>query len=927
MKFIHNVFHLYKADWKRVLKSPLSIILVVALMILPSFYAWFNIKALWDPYSNTSEMPVAVYSADKTVSMEAGSKKISINIGDQVIDNLKKNDQIGWKFVNSKADLVEGVKSGKYYAGIYIPKTFSDHLMSFLRGDIRKPQIDYFVNQKINAIAPKITDKGAGSIQDTITKQFTGTVSKALFTAANKLGIDLDSHVVDITKVKNLLLDTDDNLDEIEGYLNEVVALNDKMPEIKEKVTKAEDAANVAIPKVNDLGNKVVALNGQMPVLYQKMSPILTLQQKIPQIENAGKQIKMINDDFDQVETTMSNAIDDAQQGLIIIKQAQAVLPKVDDTLDGADGTISSAKNITGQLQKALPSVAEAAKQSISMIQGISANILAINQFLSDTIGSDKSADEQREAIKDALGQLSSSLGSANKSLEEFKSFFKELHMDNLANICDSMMKLNEQMKADANKLKESIDTAPLSEVKSLIKEMSQLASQVSDLSHKIDVDKVDKKVDGLMDNMDSTLNNASDVLAGVKQIDAKSLLANTEITLNQVMSLLEKYNEQLPALREEVSSANELLNGNMATIIGAINKGAYFYKNDMPMIQDKMNQASNFIQNNLPDIETQLTHTIALVNDKMPMIESALSTTSSLIESEWPGLKKGIQKAADKVREGENKVDLADIIKLLKNDVKKETNFMESPVMLKQHDEYPIPNYGSASTPFYTALCLWVGGLLMASLLSVDTYVDNNTRRRKGKKQSDSQMEATETTRIDKSTVSAADFTIREKYVAKLCEFMTIGLLQAIIVIAGNLFILHTYSKDKVWFLIFALIIAFSFVSLIFMLVGLLNDFGKGIAVIILVLSISGGGGNFPIQMSGPFFQAINPFLPFTYAVNLLREAVGGVYWPNAIFDMVILLLIGIISLAIGIWACPYVRNLMKRINEKIEESHFFAA
>lgn len=922
MKFIHNVFHLYKADWKRVLKSPLSIILVVALMILPSFYAWFNIKALWDPYSNTSEMPVAVYSADKTVSMSAGSKKISINIGDQVIDNLKKNDQIGWKFVNSKADLVEGVKSGKYYAGIYIPKTFTNHLMSFLRGDIQKPQIDYFVNQKINAIAPKITEKGAGSIQDTITKQFTGTVSKALFTAANKLGIDLDSHVVDITKVKNLLLDTDDNLDEIEGYLNEVVALNDKMPEIKEKVTKAEDAANVAIPKVNDLGNKVVALNGQMPVLYEKMSPILTLQQKIPQIENAGKQIKMINDDFDQVETTMSNAIEDAQQGLTIIKQAQAVLPKVDETINNANNLVTSTKETTSRLRKAIPEVTKTVGLSLSLIQDISQELVATNDKTVDSL--DKFTDKDRQRIENNLNNKITLANTIINFVKGQEDILKKLGLEDVGN---RLIQKSENLINLCRKLSSIVKNAPVSEVKDMLKDINKLANEVDSAADKIDVDAVQTDMNKMADQMNDTLDSASDVLAGAKQIDAKSLLANTESTLNQVMSLLEKYNEQLPALRDEVSSANELLNGNMATIIGAINKGAYFYKNDMPMIQDKMNQASNFIQNNLPDIETQLTHTIALVNDKMPMIESALSTTSSLIESEWPGLKKGIQKAADKVREGENKVDLADIVKLLKNDVKKETNFMESPVVLKQHDEYPIPNYGSASTPFYTALCLWVGGLLMASLLSVDTYVDKNTRRRKGKKQSDSQMEATETTRIDKNTVPAADFTIREKYVAKLCEFMTIGLLQAIIVIAGNLFILHTYSKDKIWFLIFALIIAFSFVSLIFMLVGLLNDFGKGIAVIILVLSISGGGGNFPIQMSGPFFQAINPFLPFTYAVNLLREAVGGVYWPNAIFDMVILLLIGIISLAIGIWACPYVRNLMKRINEKIEESHFFAA
>lgn len=916
MKFMQKVFHLYRADWKRIIKSPLSIILIVALMILPSFYAWFNIKALWDPYSNTSELPVAVYSADKTVKIDVGDKSASLNIGDQVVDNLKKNHKIGWKFVDSKDQLVDGVRSGKYYAGIYLPNNFSSNLLSFLKGDIHKPQIDYYVNQKINAIAPKITDKGAGTIQDTITKQFTGTVSKALFTAADKLGVNLDSHLVDISKVKNLLLDTDNHLSDIDGYLDQVVALNDKMPEIKKKMNRAENAAQEAVPKVNDLAKQVIALNQKMPVLYQKMSPIMTLQQKIPQIENAGRQIKMVNDDFDQIESTMAGAMKDVKQGMKVVQQAQEVLPKVDATLNSADGTIASAKTITEQLQKALPKVADSATLALGMLQTTAVSVVNLNNSISNIIDNNKLTDQDRQHLQELAQQMVSTLKTANEAISHFKGLFEKMNLSQVVDLCDKMTQVNNDLIQRATKLSDIAQTASVSQLQDVINNMTQLAKEVSKLAQQIDVSQIAKDINHTADQMDQTLNHASDVIAGVKKIDAASLLNNTQTTLNEVMSLLEKYNAQLPALRQEVSSANELLNGNMATIIAAINKGALFYQKDMPVIQQKMNQAASFMQNDMPMIESKLNQTIDLVNDKMPIVATAISTTSNLIQSEWPGLRKGIQQAADKIREGENKVDLAELVKLLKNDVKKETNFMEEPVVLKQVNEYPIPNYGSASSPFYTALCLWVGGLLMASLLSVDTYVDRK-KRKKGQSGA---------TRIE-NNAEEMTFTRREKYVTKLFEFFTIGIVQAVIVVLGDLFILHTYVKDKVWMMIFALVIAFAFVSLIYTLVGLFNDFGKGIAVVILVLSIAGGGGNFPIQMSGPFFQAINPYLPFTYAVNLLREAVGGVYWPNAIFDLVILLLIGIVSLAIGIWACPYMSRVMKRINEKIEESHFFAA
>ena len=134
MNKIKNVFYLYKLDWKRIFSNPISAFLIIALMILPSLYAWFNIKALWDPYGNTSELPIAVYSADKGAEFQG--KELSI--GNEVIDSLHENKQLGWHFLDSKKELVEGVKSGKYYAGIYLPADFSKDLVSFTSGTIVK---------------------------------------------------------------------------------------------------------------------------------------------------------------------------------------------------------------------------------------------------------------------------------------------------------------------------------------------------------------------------------------------------------------------------------------------------------------------------------------------------------------------------------------------------------------------------------------------------------------------------------------------------------------------------------------------------------------------------------------------------------------------------------------------------------------------
>ncbi|MSE24834.1 YhgE/Pip domain-containing protein, partial [Lactobacillus curvatus] len=79
-------------------------------------------------------------------------------------------------------------------------------------------------------------------------------------------------------------------------------------------------------------------------------------------------------------------------------------------------------------------------------------------------------------------------------------------------------------------------------------------------------------------------------------------------------------------------------------------------------------------------------------------------------------------------------------------------------------------------------------------------------------------------------------------------------------------------------------------FISIVYTLVSLFGNVGKALAMVMMVLQIAGGGGTFPIQVTPKFFQAIHPFLPFTYAVDALREAVGGVVPEILIYNLMFL-------------------------------------
>ncbi|EOW1972517.1 YhgE/Pip family protein [Enterococcus faecalis] len=887
MKHIKNTWELFILDWKRIFKNPVATFLIVALMIIPSLYAWFNIKALWDPYSNTGELPIAVYSDDQTATFQDKS----VNIGDEVLKNLKKNKQLGWRFVDSKKELDKGVQSGKYFAGIYLPKDFSKDLLSFTSGDINKPKIEYSINEKINAIAPKITSKGASSIQSQISEEFIKTASSTLIKTFNDIGYDIDKNMVSIQKVKSMILDTDANIGTIDTYAKQVTDLHGKMPELKEKLAKANDAMKY-LPEVDALGEKIVELNGKMPSIKEQASVILTLQEKIPEIQNAGRQIAMIDEDFASVEQTMSEGIQEAKQGLEIIQQVQTALPDIRKLGDQANDLGNVTLDGATQLEKALPGITQSVGTILKAIGTISAGV---NTALED-LKNHRLPVEEREAIKQ---QLSESLGKQHENIQQLIQLFTQIQeATGNTDLQDTINRLN-TIDGIVVRLKTDVDNIDVNAVTDAdLNAIQAEAQQVEATVNSINPDAIENTVKTILDKLIATIQNAQGQLNKAQQIDFEGLLSSTSQTVTNAISLLEKYQAEMPAIKQEIHDANTMLNGNMETIVNGINRGADLYKNDLPVIQDKVSKAAAFMQNDYPGIRKDLTNTLKTVNEKMPDVEAALDKANELIINDWPNIKTGLHKAANAIRKGEKEVDLGEILKLLKLDANKESDFFTQPVEVKEHAVYPIANNGSASTPFYTALCLWVGAVLFSSVATTDVYLEGKDKKR---------------------------FSKREQFSSRMFTFIVMGIGQALIVTLGNYFALGVDVRNPAYSVWFAVLIAITFMIMVYVLVALFGNVGKGIAIIILVLSISGGGGNYPIQVSGKFFQMINPFLPFTHAVNLLRESAGGIYWPNAWFAIWIMVGISVVFSIGGAILYPHLEHRSKKFAALAQKSHLF--
>lgn len=170
-----NVVTLFKNDCKRLISNVVTLIIVLGLVALPSIFSWYNIIACWDVFGNTGNLTVAVANSDE--GYKSDLVPLRVNIGDQITSALRANDQLDWVFTDEE-DAIDGARSGRYYAAVVIPASFSADMMSFYSDDMEHASITYYSNQKKSAIAPKVTDQGADQVSAQVNKVFAETISE-----------------------------------------------------------------------------------------------------------------------------------------------------------------------------------------------------------------------------------------------------------------------------------------------------------------------------------------------------------------------------------------------------------------------------------------------------------------------------------------------------------------------------------------------------------------------------------------------------------------------------------------------------------------------------------------------------------------------------------------------------------------------------
>ena len=454
-----NIFRIFLNDLRSVAKNIIVFIVVIGISILPALYAWFNIAANWDPYSSTSGLSFAVCSKDKGYTYNMIMK---INAGDQIIDNLKKNDKMGWTFV-TEDEAINGVKDGTYYAAVVIPEDFSKNLLSLTTGLFKQAELHYYINEKKNAIAPKITDKGVEAIEESINSTYVSTITRLIATTLNlttdQLGGTTEAALGTITDQINTISDSIDGfkttvdvfISTIDTLDDVVKANKDTLPNIDTTLSKAgvvTDNIKDALKTTKQVSGKVTdsiedilsSAEGFSDGLDEKLTDAFS--QVETDSSSAATKLRTataVNEKVISVSDRVLGVLEDLQETFEldlsnVINKLKAVAEdqqKIEDAINTAADTIEQKGTFPKEKQKALFEMIDKADSSITIakeaFRGVKSTIdTAIEKafnILDSASGLLQSVSGDIPDFSAALDDASTTLQNTKKTLNNLKDF------------------------------------------------------------------------------------------------------------------------------------------------------------------------------------------------------------------------------------------------------------------------------------------------------------------------------------------------------------------------------------------------------------------------------------------------------------------------------------------------------------------------
>ena len=440
-----------------------------------------------------------------------------------------------------------------------------------------------------------------------------------------------------------------------------------------------------------------------------------------------------------------------------------------------------------------------------------------------------------------------------------------------LATFSQNVEKTLSDIEASLNRIAKDIDEADLSnsakktvesieqtgkDVRALIEQLTLLHSTISELEQKKELAEAQQL-------------DVSDILAQIEKL--KEAAAQIEDILKKI-----ELEQGAGAIDDATKTVEEHVKQALATCRQTVESMRNIYTNQLvPGVSGILDTASQVLVN-VTNLLNNLNHTLGdmetIFNGTQDMVDST-DESFRQIQSLLKSSQAKIQDAIDRLDAAEEDEKMGIIVNLLGGNAESYGKFFAQPVQVETQEVYPIRNYGSAVAPFYTTLAIWVGALVLVALIKARATGENLEKPKR-----------------------------HELFMGRYLIFFLLGQVQTLIIVLGNIFWLHCQVKNPFLFWFASAITSFTFTLLIYALTLSFGDIGKAIAVVLVVIQIAGSGGTYPIEILPEFFRKVYIFFPFPYAINAMRETVGGMYGGAYEKYLAELLIFAAVALLVGL-------------------------
>ena len=536
-------------------------------------------------------------------------------------------------------------------------------------------------------------------------------------------------------------------------------------------------------------------------------------------------------------------------------------------------------------------------------------------EFVNTVIQTAMSSTDGMLADRDIIGGVLDNLNRLGDNLDGYKGTIASFVSSNAAlsgslhnlrvQIPDSLPDNSATMEALQNQTSKAADEyiAKLDRITAATRATSQALSAqlqwvLTAIENNLPTDEILAGIDNAQDLLDSMndqsdtlteqLQNISDQLGGVIDDDSIKLAVDSLVQIRiAAKGLLEqskilvkagalKSQVKLELVRTALVQCSQKIAEMDGILDGSVQKAVDAMKGVISTSIDSIGESLTQVSEQLGSLSAML----GSIEQTVDGMNVGLDQMGSVMD----GMSDKIVQLAGKLSDltGDDKYRL--LAQALAQDPETYGEFLSSPVQVETHQVYATENYGSAVSPFYTTLALWVGGLLLTALIKVHP---DSPELINGAKP-------------------------HELFFGRYLLFFVLGQVQAVITVLGDVYLLKIQCLDKGLFMLAACFTSFVFTLLIYALTVSFGDIGKALAVVMVVIQIAGSSGTYPIELLPVFFQKVYIYFPFPYAINAMRETISGRYGSDYWQFMGVLLLFVAASLALGL----FIRKPFMKLN-----------